>query len=396
MKQFISPLRASYLRDRLDTSATQFDFTHVVLQPTTRCNLNCCYCYLPDRARAAEMPVEITAAIADDLKRAPHIVNVLWHGGEPLACGLRKFRQLVKPFARLRASGKVRHSLQSNATLITQEWCEFFKEENFRVGVSLDGPEHQNTNRLNWGGKPSFSSVLKGIEALRENGIRFGVIAVVNTQNMDDPAAFYEFFLSLGCERLNINVEEREGLNQLSDDLDFHKVSHFWEGLFNAWRLRPALRIREFDNALGWMEDISRGDHTNQASFRVRDLWPTVAFNGDVVVLSPELMAVNDSERSRFIVGNVLQTPLHDIVKDSWQRDYVQDFIAGLRECRRTCAYYSYCGGGQASNKYFELGCFNATETAHCRNTRQVVIDVVLASLSKPSMCESQVKEGGV
>src|SRR3989442_573215 len=113
--------------ERAARAVSAFPFEHVVLQPTTACNLNCCYCYLPDRLKSLRMPVEVAAAVASALRAVPHPVTVLWHGGEPLATGLDRFRVLVRQFSALRTEGKVRHSLQTNATLLTREWCEFLK-----------------------------------------------------------------------------------------------------------------------------------------------------------------------------------------------------------------------------------------------------------------------------
>lgn len=360
-------------------SSDSFDFRHVVLQPTTGCNLNCTYCYLPDRKAQRVMLPEVASAVAQSLEPVPHAVEVLWHGGEPMSCGLTAFRTLIKPFAELRAIGEVHHSLQTNATLITPAWCEFFIDEGFRVGVSIDGPRAQNAARRNWANKPAYNAIMRGIGELHRHEIPFGVIAVVNPWNVDDPHEFYEFFVGLGCTSLNINIEEREGLNRYAAALADEKVRAFWVGLFRAWRANPVLRIREFDDGLGWMEAIC-GD-LSRIIRPVRDMWPTVAFDGSVVVLSPELMAVNENERHHFVVGNVLEAPLGDIVRRAMNAEYVRQFWEGTAECRRICPYYSYCGGGQASNKYFELGTTKGTETAHCRHSRQAVVDAVLNSL---------------
>lgn len=356
-------------------------FTHVVLQPTTACNLNCAYCYLPDRNRSRRMTIEVAAAIAQSLETVPHLVTVLWHGGEPLACGLEKFRELLFPFHELRIAGRVQHSLQTNATLIDDGWCELFREERFRVGISVDGYERQNTSRVDWGGHTSYASAMRGTQALRRHALNFGVIAVVNQHNIDDPEGFYDFFLSLGCKQLNINVEEQEGLNRNSPSLMDAKVRQFWDRLFRQWRKKPQLRIREFDNVLGWMNTIAGTGFGNSVP-RQPNLWPTVSASGDVVVVSPELMAAAPDEIKRFVVGNVLTKPLHEIVAASVGCGYVQEAISGFRRCRATCSYYSYCGGGEASNKYYELGTLDATETAHCRHTRKAVVDAVIEALA--------------
>ncbi|MDQ1593235.1 MAG: uncharacterized protein QOG71_3862 [Pyrinomonadaceae bacterium] len=366
----------------LPTPATPFGFRHIILQPTTRCNLNCAYCYLPDRAQKSEMSVEIADSVAASLTDVTHEVRLLWHGGEPLSCGLKKFRQLLSSFQNLHTSGRLRHSLQTNATLITQDWCELFKEFNIDIGVSIDGSEQQNANRVTWSKRAAYPNILRGMELLHSYGIKFGIIAVVSARNIDDPEAFYEFFLNIGCTSLNINIEEREGLNQTAKDLEFQKVKNFWKRLFAAWRSQPTMGIREFDNALGWMDGICNS-FEGPVERGPKDMWPTVAFNGDVVVVSPEFMSADADERNKFVIGNVLKTPLPEIVLKSGDAWYVREFLDGIHECSQSCAYYSYCGGGQASNKYFETGKLNVTETSHCKNTRQSVLDAVMESLVK-------------
>lgn len=354
-------------------------FRHVVLQPTELCNLNCQYCYLPGRRNATQMSVEVVHAVARSIASLDYKVDVVWHGGEPLAAGIHTMRALLRPFEDLRRSGKVHHSIQTNATLISREWCDLFIQEDFGVGVSLDGNESHNRGRVTWANAPSHHQVMKGIELLHEYHIPFGVIAVVNRQNLNDACGLYAFFVSLGCDLLNINVVEREGLNRMSEDLDDTSVKRFWSDLFKAWKSNPVLKIREFDSALGWMTHALE-DELQTERF-ARDFWPTVSCTGDVVVLSPEFLSVEPGISQQFVVGNVLRTPLNEIVRQSVDAWYVRDFLRGMESCSRCCPYFEYCGGGQASNKYFELGDIGGMETAQCRNTRQFLIDAVLDSV---------------
>ena len=366
----------------LPPPAIPFGFRHVIMQPTTRCNLNCAYCYLPDRTQKSKMSVDITDSIALSLTDVPHEIRLLWHGGEPLSCGLKTFRNLLSSFQSLASAGRLRHNIQTNATLITSDWCKLIKEFNIDIGVSLDGTENQNADRITWKNLPAHTDIIRGIELLHRHDIKFGVIAVVNSRNIDDPESFYESFTKVGCTSLNINIEEREGINKTAEDLEFNKVRNFWKRLFTAWRLKPIIRIREFDHSLGWIDSICNG--TDETLDRhPKDMWPTVTVNGDVVVISPEFMSTDPTERSKFVIGNVLETPLPEIVLKSRDAWYVREFLEGRRECRKSCSYYSYCGGGQASNKYFETGSLKVTETAHCRNTRQSVLDVVMESLTE-------------
>src|SRR5688572_19475467 len=97
----------------------------IVVQPTTFCNLNCRYCYLPNRHKQLLMDIEVAKALADQISSWELIrpVCLIWHGGEPLATGMNYFESLIQPFRTLMEAGRVIHEIQTNATLITNEWC---------------------------------------------------------------------------------------------------------------------------------------------------------------------------------------------------------------------------------------------------------------------------------
>ena len=359
-------------------------FSHIVLQPTTLCNLNCRYCYLPDRDRVDVMSREVTEAIAKSIAEINQPVCLVWHGGEPLAARIKTFGEIIEPFRELFSRKLVRHNIQTNGSLITQHWCDFFKEWQFQIGVSLDGDELQNSERVTITGTPSFRKVMGGIELLIQNDLSYSVLATVNPKNIQDPQSFYNFFVSLGCSSLNINIEEKEGFNQNSIGLDSGDVQYFWKKLFEAWTKNPVIRIREIDMVLGYMSSVlSTQKAANYKKHYGRGYWPTVAFNGDVVVLSPEFISVDVAERGKFVVGNVLMKSLYDLVEESKRAWYVREFFEGAVQCKNSCDYYEFCGGGQASNKYFELGNIAGTETAQFRNSRIAVMDAVLESLTQ-------------
>ncbi|MBI3458701.1 radical SAM protein [Candidatus Azambacteria bacterium] len=162
----------------------KFAFKNLVLQPISLCNLNCTYCYLPNRDKNLRMKSEITEAVAKSIINIPKM-RITWHGGEPLTCGLDHFKKLIQPFVFLEKEGRVKHSIQTNATLIDDDWCEFFLKHQFTVGVSIDGPQYLNKNRVDWSGKESYLRIIKGIECLKRNGLDFPIIAVVNHESLD-------------------------------------------------------------------------------------------------------------------------------------------------------------------------------------------------------------------
>lgn len=353
-----------------------FPFNKIVLQPTTLCNLDCSYCYLPDRSRDLKMSPNVTVRIAETLKETDKVISVIWHSGEPLAYGHDDITKLIEPFSDLEKEGRVRHYVQTNGTLINERWCEFFMSHKIRVGVSIDGPATTNTSRVNKAGNSSFESALKGIEFLRSAKIDFSVICVISEKSLRTAAEIYTFFSELGCSRIGINIEEIEGINRrlVCDDSG---VTEFWRQLFQAWKRDPKIEVREFRRAFDWMQLVCEG------TTRVPkvDLLPTIGYNGDVVLLSPELYGAKSVRYKDFIVGNIFSDSLKQIIQRGQNESYVQDYFEGVKRCAETCSYFSFCGGGQASNKFYECGTTNATETVHCRNSRQRLVDALLSSL---------------
>jgi uncharacterized protein len=353
-----------------------FCLANIVLQPTSLCNLNCKYCYLPERSKNLKMYPLVTQNLADNLRNLEHPVKIVWHGGEPLACGIDYFTTLIQPFHELEKRGLISHVIQTNATLIDERWCDFFKAHKFHVGVSVDGPSWANTNRVDWGGNQTFDQVFRGTQYLKKASIDFSAIGVISDEMLGQASDIYEFFCDLGCSFLGINIEEKEGPNK-RDVCDTGEVNDFWRELFQAWQRNPKLKVREFNRVLSWMQRVCQADAASAESL-VFDIFPTIGYNGDVVFLSPELLGAKSTHYSDFVVGNVCDESLLSIVEKWKDFTYVQDFVEGVQTCSKECTHFSYCHGGQASNKFFELGTTNGTETVFCRNSQMRLVDAVL------------------
>lgn len=353
-----------------------FRLKKLVLQPTTFCNLDCEYCYLPYRSRRGVMDVAVTRRLAEDLSGYDGDLLVIWHGGEPLAAGLNSFATLAEPLLKL---PHLKHAVQTNATLITAEWCSFFAEEDFRVGISMDGPGDVCGRRTYRNGRAALPAILDGIDLLRKTKVEFHVIAVAHENSLGRAGEIYGFFRDLGCSSVGFNIEEREGVNSEAPGCNGEDVYRFWSDLFLAWKQGPNLGIREFRQILLWMSSVCTDNLSVLED--THDIFPTVGVDGSVVVLSPELLGGKSSHYNDFIVGNVLRTGLLQILREAESRGYVQEFLAGVEKCRQQCPYFSYCGGGQASNKFYELGRLDVTETEFCRNSKQRLVDAVLDNL---------------
>lgn len=346
----------------------------VVLQPTTLCNLDCSYCYLPFRKKRIEMPVEVAQAVATSLAEQPsgHVTEVCWHGGEPLAIGPEKLAALMAPFEGLRRAGRMRHSLQTNATLINDAWCDMFLEHDVAVGVSIDGPADLNAERVDWAGRPTFDRIVTGIGKLRKRQLRFSLIAVVGsgTGRADE---LLDFLAGLGPTSIGLNIEELEGVNTSRPQPAPERARAFWEAVFAWSTAHPDVEVRELDRLAHYLRTIRSGGRESWEAHRYDPL-PTVSVNGDVVLLSPELAGIRDEHYGDFLAGRVLAESLTEILAGAWRLPYVSEFLDGLAACRDTCGFFDFCRGAQAGNRYFENGRFDSTETNYCRTSKQELV----------------------
>lgn len=345
----------------------------MILQPTSLCNLDCTYCYLPGRKSKSKMPLPVARAITEGInpdwvESAP--LELVWHGGEPLAVGPTWFEELLKPFTALQNAGLVQHVIQTNATLITNEWCDLFLKHDVGVGVSFDGPSTLKQNRVDRRGKPAFTRIMKGIAKLAEREINFNVIAVIDQAAIDSVEQILDFLAALCPRSIALNLEEREGVNFHNGSPSPHEARALWRDVFAWARRNKGIPIREVDRLLSYLA----APPPTAAADVPHDPLPTVAWNGDVIMLSPELLGIKSPQYDDFIAGNVLSEPLHRILSRVCDLPYVQEFQKGIRRCKQTCDFFAFCQGGQAGNRFFEHGAFSTTETHHCQITIQALV----------------------
>ncbi len=185
---------------------------YVMLKPAgSLCNLACEYCYyLEKNALLHDGKPTPNTTMSDELlerfireyigsQTQPQILFT-WHGGETLMRPLSFYRRAMELQARYGRGRQIDNCIQTNGTLLTDEWCRFFKENNWLVGLSIDGPqEFHDEYRRNKQGLPSFHKVMQGIRLLRKHGVEWNAMAVVNDYNADHPLEFYRFFKEMDC-----------------------------------------------------------------------------------------------------------------------------------------------------------------------------------------------------
>jgi len=201
---------------------------------------------------------------------------------------------------------------------------------------------------------------------------------VVSDPRPELAAELYRYFLDLGCDVLGINIEEREGVNDRANAHGEAAVREFWAALVAEWRREPRIHVREIEHALRYAGAVLSGTADDVLPRRL-DPIPTIGVDGGVYVLSPELAGFTDERFGDFSSGNVLATPLRQILHAAARgTGWVGEFLAGVEMCRAECPYFGFCGGAHAANRYFELGRFDTTETDHCRNSKIRLLEGVL------------------
>ncbi|GAA4667599.1 cyclophane-forming radical SAM peptide maturase AmcB [Streptomyces youssoufiensis] len=370
----------------------------VVVQPTTWCNLDCRYCYLPYRKLKQQMPATVARALATSVAQfgtEGPAVGIVWHGGEPLAVGPQKFEALLAPFEGLRQAGRVHHHVQTNATLVTDTWCDLFTAYAVRVGVSIDGPAAMNLDRVDLRGKPAFDRIQQGIGRLRERDIPFSAIAVVSSLGITAPEKLLDFLADVGCHSAGLNLEEVEGVNVDPGRRPptSEQAEEFWRRTFTWARHHGGrMTVREVERLAEYLR-LSRSGQRAEWDERRLDPIPTVSVNGDVVLLSPELADTTDLTHDNFRAGNILKQSLTEILAGASRLRYVRDFLTGLERCQSECGFFDFCRGAQAANRYFENGSLATTETHHCRVTRQALV-TALSTLATEDSEETKEKGG--
>ena len=185
---------------------------YVMLKPAgAHCNLACKYCYYLEKnklyptAQRHLMSDEMLEQFTREYIEAQTMNQVLftWHGGEPLLRSIDFYRKALFLQQKYAGGRRIDNVIQTNGTLLTDEWCEFFAQNHWLVGISIDGPQPDHDHyRLTAAGKPSWKKVMQGIKLLKKHGVEWNAMAVVNAYNANHPLEFYRFFKENGCQFL--------------------------------------------------------------------------------------------------------------------------------------------------------------------------------------------------
>ena len=366
----------------------------LVIQPSPFCNLDCDYCYLPNRSDRRRMSIATLETLVAKVFAArlpcPQL-SAIWHAGEPLAVPRAWYEDAFAVFSRsCPREVELSHHFQTNAYLLDARWCDFIQQHDVRIGVSIDGPRWLHDRRRHTrDGRGTHARVLRGIQALKAAGISFHAICVLTRESLAVPDAIFDFFAELGPSSLCFNVEEVDGTNARSSLQDMPRAEldaayrSFFTRILERLRAAPnAFRVREVDGVLAALRHPRYGTLSRNSQNEPGHIL-SVAWDGTYTTFSPELLGVHHPRLTDLAFGNVTRDPLPPRADDVRYKSVCAEIASGVARCRKECRYFDFCLGGAPANKLGETGRFDTTETMFCRLTQKATVDVVLERLDK-------------
>lgn len=298
------------------------------------------------------MPEDLLESyIGQHISASPdEVIRFSWHGGEPTVLGVEYYRRIVDIQRRLRPPGRtIANGLQTNGTLLDEDWGSFLSTEDFSVGLSLDGPRRINDlHRLTREAKSTFDDALRGYEVLRRHGVPVDILCVVGAHNVRHPAEVYGFFKSLGAPYLTFLplVERRADApgGVSPESVPAEAWGDFLCAVFDEWLASDVGRIK-----IQTIEEAARtafGQEHSLCIFRPEcgDI-PVLEKNGDLYSCDH---FVDGAHR----VGNIRETPLVRLLESPAQRAFGRAKQESLPRACRTCEALTMCNGECPKNRF--------------------------------------------
>ena len=316
------------------------------------CNLKCGYCFYNTRDQLTRH-IMSDAVLEKFLREYMELfhghLSFIWHGGEPLLAGLPFFKRIVELQRRYLKDGQtIKNAIQTNATLVDDEWAEFFKAHGFRVGVSLDGSQESHDHfRLNHSGDGSFDHVVRGVSILRRHGIEPGIIQTLTHDNTGRVREDFNFFANiLGAKRWGVNdFFDAKAINQamLDQSISNEELTSFLKVYIDMWLVQDdgEIRIREIENFMAGV----LGKRASSCTFNGEcNRYFSLEYDGrvypcDRLFSYPELL-----------FGNLTSQPLSDILNGPTRLKFAEDVSALHPDCA-SCEWQMACHNGCTANR---------------------------------------------
>lgn len=320
---------------------------YVMLKPIgSRCNLACRYCYYlekgklyPEQAPLSEELLETFIRQYIEAQTMPEVLFT-WHGGEPLLQPLSFYRKALELQQRYAGGRQIDNCLQTNGTLLTDEWCEFLRENRFLVGISIDGPQtYHDAYRCR-----SFDKVMRGIRLLQKHHVEWNAMATVNHLNADDPVGFYRFFKEIGCQYLQFTPVVEPSLCDTS--VTPEQWGRFICGVYDEWVKADVgqIFVQLFDATLANWAGEPPG---------ICSMSPTCG-RAAVMEANGDVYSCDHFVFPEYRLGNIRQQSLTEMLYGERQQQFGRNKRTSLpRQCRE-CRFLFACHGECPKNRFIK------------------------------------------
>lgn len=316
--------------------------TFIVKPIGSSCNLSCSYCYFQDKDEKGKLKKmsKKNLEIFLNLFCIKKVNNIIWHGGEPLLAGIDFYKQVVKIQSKLSGNKNFLNFIQTNGTLINSDWINFFIENNFLVGVSIDGPKRfHDITRKSKNGKSNFNKTINSINELKNAGILTNVICCISKYNYLHPKEIFYFFVNKGIKKIKfLQVQGRDLDGRLqTGSISGEDYFKFLLSIFDEWVKYddPSIEVREINSIVSLLLGGIPGDCMFAGKC---DDYLTIYSDGSVYACD----SLSDNEDMRFGFIN-------DGLKKIKSSKNFRRFRKRTEEIRRSCMacyYFKICRGG--------------------------------------------------
>ena len=336
---------------------TEIDFQVFIKPIGPICNLACTYCYYHDKSelfpdkKSYLMPDEILEQYIIQQIEATEgeVINFSWHGGEPTLAGLDYFKKIVRIQKEHQPKGKrVLNGIQTNGTLLNEDWCEFLAKENFTVGISLDGTEDLNDRyRKTADRKSTFQKIIRGYRLIRKYHITHEILCVVHEGNVGSPLEVYRFFKELGATYLSflpLVIADPQSLSGVKPpSVSAKEFGVFLSRIFDEWVSKDIGTIK-----IQLFEEVARlafkQDHTLCILKKTCGKVPVIEHTGD-------FYSCDHFVDPEHYIGNIMQRSLSDLINDERQKEFGRAKETSLPNYCRECEVLAFCNGGCPKNR---------------------------------------------
>jgi len=330
---------------------------YVMAKPAgARCNLKCKYCYYLEKQglyKEEKQPVMSDETLELFIKsyitsQTTVDINFTWHGGEPLMRTIDFYRRALALQERYGQGRRIVNCIQTNGTLLTDAWCEFFAKNHFLVGLSIDGPqEFHDEYRRNQGGAPTWQKVMQGIRLLNKHGVEWNAMAVVNDFNADYPLDFYRFYRDeLKCRFLQFTpIVERDADGEVTDfSVWADQWGEFLCTMFDEWVRNDVgeMFVQIFDATLAnWVGEAPG----------VCSLAPECGHAG-VMEWNGDVYSCDHFVFPEYKLGNLHDLTLSEMMYSNAQRAFGKMKSESLPDQCRECDVRFACNGECPKNRF--------------------------------------------